>query len=163
MGVAGRGQRPAQDSSIAAADGWVTIAQVNIDVPGIGGTQRVVVHGEVSAYTDSNGLSNCGAGERCYVNTRIRDITSGVASAPGFYAFPPDIFHQELVGRQAMFLGASGPRTYVLQVDLVNGTDALGFSSPSLIVMTFPMNLAAPVMAPASDEGSPDAALNGGF
>jgi hypothetical protein len=149
------------DSSIAAADGWVTIAAVDIEVPGVSGTQRVVVHGEVTGVTDGGGLNNCGAGQRCYVNTRIRDITSGVASAPGFYAFPPDTYHQELLGRQAMFLGASGVRRYELQIDLINGSDMLQFAAPSIIATTFPLSANAPTEEVPLE--APTVELNGGL
>jgi hypothetical protein len=132
------------DSSIVATDGWVTIAAVDVDVPGIeGGQQRAVITAEVTGVTDGGGLNNCGAGQRCYVNTRIRHVESGVSSSPGFYAYPPDTYHQELIGRQAMFLVASGDHRFELQVDLINGSDALQFAAPSIIAMTFPLDGAA--------------------
>jgi hypothetical protein len=131
-------------------------------VPGVSGTQRIVVHGEVTGVTDSNGLNNCGVGQRCYINTRIRDAASGVTSSPGFYAFSPDTYHQELLARQAMFLGASGPRRYELQVDLINGGDLLLFASPSIIVTTFPLAANAPLEEAPIGE-TPAVQLNGGL
>jgi hypothetical protein len=152
------------DSSISAADGWVTIAAVNVDVPGVdGGQQRVVVDGEVTAVTDSNGINNCGLNQRCYINTRIRNATSGVSSSPGFYAYSPDTYHQELVGREAMFLVGSGDHRFELQVDLINGGDSILFASPTIIAMTFPFDgTGAPPAAPGAGSATPAAQLNGG-
>lgn len=152
------------DSSMLATDGWVTVAALDVIVPGVGGIQRIVIDGEVSAVTDSNGLNDCGAGQRCYVNTRIRDATSLVTSPAGYYAYPPDTYHQELVGRQAMFTVPSGPRRFELQVDLINGSDALQFAAPTIIATSFALPLTAPVGGSSvEDDGSTDVSVNGGL
>ena len=129
------------DTAIAAADGWVAIAGIDIDVPGVeGGLQQVVISGEVTAVTDPGGLNDCGAGQRCYVNARIRHITSGAVTSPSYYAFSPNTYHQELIGRQGMFTVASGNHRFELQVDLINASDLLQFTAPSLIGMTFALS-----------------------
>jgi hypothetical protein len=155
------------DSSMVATDGWVTVAALDVIVPGVGGIQRIVIDGEVTAVTDSGGLNDCGAGQRCYVNTRIRDATSLVTSQPGYYAYPPDTYHQELVGRQALFTVPSGPRRFELQVDLINGSDALQFASPTIVAMSFALPLSQPPGgSSAGDDGTteaPDIEVNGGL
>ena len=120
------------DGSIVAADSFVTVAAVSIDVGGVSGNQFVEVSGEITAFGT---LAGCA--DACYVNTRLRDADSGTVSTTAFYRFPEEgVLDQDLVGRSWVFTAAPGEHTYQLQVAVFSTASTLFLSGPSVIATT---------------------------
>lgn len=120
------------DGSIVAADSFVTVAAVTIEVGGVSGNQFVEVSGEVTA---SGTLADCA--DACYVNARLRDADTGTVSTTAFYRFPEaGVQDQDVVGRSWVFSAGPGDHTYQLQVAVFTTSSVLFLSGPSVIATT---------------------------
>jgi hypothetical protein len=124
------------ENTITVGDGWVTIADLEVRVPGIGGYQFVLVDGEVTAFTDGDGIGNCGGD--CSINTRVREAGGDISNV-GYYTYPEDSYHQQVIGRHFVFDPSSGDHTYQLQARLIDGDGTLFFQSLSLTATTHAM------------------------
>jgi hypothetical protein len=119
---------------ITEDEGFVTVAEVTITVPGVSGSQFVEVFGEASA---SGALAGCS--DICYVNARLRHAADGALSLIGFYRFPEEgVLDQDVVSKAWVFTAEPGEHTYELQVAVFNTDSTLNVSEPTLIATTHP-------------------------
>lgn len=120
--------------AITEDEGFVTVAEVTITVPGVGGNQFVEMHGEA---TVAGNLAGCG--EICYVNARLRHAADGALSLIGFYRFPEaGVEEQDVVSKSWVFTAEPGEHTYQLQVAVFNTDSTLNVTEPTLIATTHP-------------------------
>jgi hypothetical protein len=125
--IAGTGQ-------ITEDEGFVTVADVTIEVPAVSGTQFVEVYAEAAV-----GGALTGCGDTCYLQARIRHAADGALSKMSFDRFPEEgVLEQDMIAKAWVFVAEPGEHTYQLQVAVFNTDSTLNVTEPTLIATTHP-------------------------
>ena len=121
--------------TITQDEGFVTVSQVTIEVPGVSGDQLVHVHAEIQAGATLLECTNF-----CAVQARIRS-TDGFLSLLAVYTFPEGVQHFDMLAKDWVFTHEPGEHTYQLQVALFNTESTLNVTEPTLVATTYPCGI----------------------